>query len=159
MTTSESKGRFFTKRIDSNRDWNALVRGSRNRGRIFSAGVVRRDGRRVLWVVCGDGVGNARRTSTQSIIPLNAAPRCCGVARIWRWEGATGCLGLWGTEVPQRPPNHHRGVCLPVRVRGQSPPKALPNHFVYLAKLHEPLVKHEKNLGCSTCLSAELSSS
>ena len=30
--------------------------------------------------------------------------------------------------------------------------------FVYLAKLHEPLVKHEKNLGCSACLFAELSS-
>jgi len=29
--------------------------------------------------------------------------------------------------------------------------------FVYLAKLHEPLVKHEKNLGCSACLFAELS--
>jgi len=29
--------------------------------------------------------------------------------------------------------------------------------FVYLAKVHEPLVKHEKNLGCSACLFAELS--
>jgi len=31
------------------------------------------------------------------------------------------------------------------------------HNFVYLAKLHEPLVKHEKNLGCSACLFAELS--
>ena len=30
-------------------------------------------------------------------------------------------------------------------------------NFVYLAKLHEPLVQHEKNLGCSACLFAELS--
>jgi len=30
--------------------------------------------------------------------------------------------------------------------------------FVYLAKVHEPLVKHEKNLGCSACLFAELPS-
>jgi len=30
-------------------------------------------------------------------------------------------------------------------------------NFVYLDKLHEPLVKHEKNLGCSACLFAELS--
>jgi len=30
-------------------------------------------------------------------------------------------------------------------------------NFVYLAKLHEPLVEHEKNLGCSACLFAELS--
>ena len=30
--------------------------------------------------------------------------------------------------------------------------------FVYLAKVHEPLVKHEKKLGCSVCLFAELSS-
>ena len=28
---------------------------------------------------------------------------------------------------------------------------------MYLAKLHEPLVKHEKNPGCSACLFAELS--
>ena len=27
----------------------------------------------------------------------------------------------------------------------------------YLAEVHEPLVKHEKNLGCSACLFAELS--
>ena len=31
------------------------------------------------------------------------------------------------------------------------------HNFVYLAKLHELLVKHEKNLGCSACLFAELS--
>jgi len=32
------------------------------------------------------------------------------------------------------------------------------HNFVYLAKLHEPLVKHEKNLGRSACLfAAELS--
>jgi len=31
------------------------------------------------------------------------------------------------------------------------------HNFVYLAKVHEPLVKHEKNLGCSACLFAELS--
>jgi len=31
-------------------------------------------------------------------------------------------------------------------------------NFVYLAKLPEPLVKHEKNLGSSACLFAELSS-
>ena len=31
------------------------------------------------------------------------------------------------------------------------------HNFVYLAKLHEPLVKHENYLGCSACLSAELS--
>jgi len=31
------------------------------------------------------------------------------------------------------------------------------HNFVYLAKLHEPLAKHEKNLGCSACLFAELS--
>ena len=28
---------------------------------------------------------------------------------------------------------------------------------VYFAKLHEPMVKHEKNLGCSACLFTELS--
>ena len=28
---------------------------------------------------------------------------------------------------------------------------------MYFAKLHEPLVKHEKNLGCSACLFTELS--
>ena len=32
------------------------------------------------------------------------------------------------------------------------------HNFVYLAIVHEPLVKHEKNLGCSACLFAELSS-
>jgi len=32
------------------------------------------------------------------------------------------------------------------------------HNFVYLAKVHEPLVKHEKNLRCSACLFAELSS-
>jgi len=26
------------------------------------------------------------------------------------------------------------------------------HNFVYLAKVYEPLVKHEKNLGCSACL-------
>jgi len=30
-------------------------------------------------------------------------------------------------------------------------------NFVYLAKLHKPLVKHKKNLGCSACLLAESS--
>jgi len=30
-------------------------------------------------------------------------------------------------------------------------------NVVYLAKLYEPLVKHEKNLGCSACLFVELS--
>ena len=32
------------------------------------------------------------------------------------------------------------------------------HNFVYLSKVHKPLVKHEKNLGCSACLFAELSS-
>ena len=31
------------------------------------------------------------------------------------------------------------------------------HNFVYLAKVHEPLVKHDKNVGCSACLFAELS--
>ena len=31
------------------------------------------------------------------------------------------------------------------------------HNFVYLAKLHEPLVKHEKNLVGSACLFAKLS--
>ena len=31
------------------------------------------------------------------------------------------------------------------------------HNFVYLAKLLESLVKHEKNLGCSACLFAKLS--
>jgi len=31
------------------------------------------------------------------------------------------------------------------------------HNFVYLAKLHKPLVKHKKNLGCSACLLAESS--
>jgi len=32
------------------------------------------------------------------------------------------------------------------------------HNFVYLAAVHESLVKHEKNLGCSACSFAELSS-
>ena len=31
------------------------------------------------------------------------------------------------------------------------------HNFVYLAKLHVPLVKRDKNPGCSACLFAELS--
>ena len=59
----------------------------------------------------------------------------------------------------------------PSGVQGQTPlPKAhstltlrifgcqTMHNFVYLAKVHEPLVKHEKNLCCSACLFAQLSS-
>jgi len=31
------------------------------------------------------------------------------------------------------------------------------HNFMYLAKVYESLVKHEKNVGCSACLFAELS--
>ena len=52
-----------------------------------------------------------------------------------------------GTEVPQR------GHSI-LRIFGCQ----TMHNFVYLAKVHEPLVKHEKNLGCSACLFAEFSS-
>jgi len=72
---------------------------------------------------------------------------------------------VWGTEVLQR------GTAAEPLVGsgggGEAPESSqhitdiwLPDrhNFVYLGKLHEPLVKHGKNLGCSACLFAELSS-
>jgi len=75
----------------------------------------------------------------------------------------TGCLG---TEVPQR------GAGAEFLVEGSGtnpPPRKLAallrlsgcqtmHNFVYLAKVQEPLIKHEKNLRCSACLFADLSS-
>ena len=70
---------------------------------------------------------------------------------------------IWGSP-PARSRDRAPGVGFGV----QSPPKAhsilrifgcqTMHNFVYLAKVHEPLIKHEKNLGCSVCLFAELSS-
>jgi len=60
--------------------------------------------------------------------------------------------GMWGTEVPRRVPGFrkltHSGYLA-------ANPCTI---FVYLAKVHEPLVKHEKNLDRSSCLYADLSS-
>ena len=76
--------------------------------------------------------------------------------------GGTGGLG------DGSPPAGSR--CRPPggRVRERSPPKAhsilrisgcqTMHNFAYSARLHEPLVKREKNLGCSACLFGELSS-
>jgi len=85
--------------------------------------------------------------------------------RQWRSQDLEvgGTPIVCGTEVPQRGPGAHWWG-----VRGTKPPPPKAHNilrifgcqtmlnFVYLAKLHEPLVKYEKNLGYSACLLAEL---
>jgi len=76
-----------------------------------------------------------------------------------------GAQEVWGTEGPQRVA---KAEPLVGEGSGQSPCKVhsilrifgcqTMHIFVYLAKVHEPLVKHEKNLGCSACLFAKISS-
>jgi len=58
--------------------------------------------------------------------------------------------GGFGGEAPPPPKAH---TILPVRIFGCQTMQ----NFVYLAKRYEPLAKHKKNLGCSSCLFAELS--
>jgi len=67
-----------------------------------------------------------------------------------------GAEGVWEMEVPQQGP----GAEPLVVVRGTKPPYGCQtkHNFVYLAKVHEPLLKHEKNLRCSVRLFTELSS-
>jgi len=67
-----------------------------------------------------------------------------GVARIWRW----GHKGFGGRKSPSGVQAHSI-----LRIFGCQ----TMHNFVYLAKLHVPLVKRDKNLGCSACLFAELS--
>ena len=66
-----------------------------------------------------------------------------GIARIWSW----GHSGFGRRKSPSGVQAHS---ILPTYCQTM-------HNFVYLAKLHELLVKHEKNLGCSACLFAELS--
>jgi len=67
--------------------------------------------------------------------------------------------GVWKTKVLQwrvrgrSPPPPKAHTILPVRIFGCQTMQ----NFVYLAKRYEPLAKHKKNLGCSSCLFAELS--
>jgi len=70
---------------------------------------------------------------------------------------------VWRTEVPHRGP----GAELLVGDLWGEPPNPLPPEAHSILRfsaagpctiLHEPLVKHEKNLGCSACLFTELSS-
>jgi len=84
-----------------------------------------------------------------------------GVARIWR----QGAQRVWGTE--SSPGSRGRAPGVGIGARSPIPERysilrifscQAMHNFVYLSKVHEPLVKHEKNLGCSACLFADLSS-
>ena len=78
---------------------------------------------------------------------------CSGVSRIWRQGGLEDVS----------PPAGSRGRAPGGGVGKRSPRELIPHYgirifgcrtmrnFVYLGKVHEPLVKHEKNLGCSAC--------
>ena len=66
------------------------------------------------------------------VADTDTGPQISGVARISRWGHRESGGRIFGCQTMQG--------------------------FVYLAKVHEPLVKHEKKLGCSVCLFAELSS-
>jgi len=96
--------------------------------------------------------------------------------RIHGWCGLSACedgprsqdlevggRGNLGMEVPQRGP----GAEPLVRGSGGKAPEnsqhitdigcQTMNNYVYLAIVHEPPIKHEKNLGCYACLFVELS--
>ena len=85
------------------------------------------------------------------------------IPRQWRSQDLeVGAQRVWGMEVPQRV---SRGRA-PGGFGGRSSPKAhsvlrifgcqTMHNSEYLAKLHEPLVKHEIDLGYAACLFAAL---